>query len=71
MRGFLAPAVKVTVTESQKRFQTLSRGRRVKLARAAKTTLVKADQWARGNGRSAELGTALEHALKQLGAKKK
>jgi DNA-binding transcriptional regulator YhcF (GntR family) len=71
MRGFLAPALKVNPTESQKRFQALSRGRRVKLARAAKTTLVKADQWARGESRSADVSTALDHAVTQLGAKKK
>jgi hypothetical protein len=66
MRGFLAPSVKNTVTESQKRFQTLSRGRRVKLAKAAKTTLVKADQWARGESKSADVSSALEQALTQL-----
>ena len=71
MRGFLAPAVKVNPTDSQKRFQTLARGRRVKLARAAKTTLLKADQWARGEGKSADVGAALDHALAQLGAPKK
>lgn len=69
MRGFLAPAVANTQTESQKRFQTLSRGRRTKLAHAAKTTLVKADQWARGDSRSADVASALEAALKALKAK--
>ena len=46
------------------------RGRRVKLARMAKTTLVKADQWARGESRSTDVSTALEHALAQLKQKK-
>ncbi len=70
MRGFLAPAVKMTANESQQRFQTLSRGRRVKLARAAKTTLLKADQWARGESKSADVSNALEAALKALKQKK-
>lgn len=70
MRGFLAPAVKVIANESQQRFQTLSRGRRVKLARAAKTTLLKADQWARGECKSADVATALDAALKALKQKK-
>jgi hypothetical protein len=74
MRGSRTPSVKSLQNESQKSFQTLSRGRRAKLAKAAKTTLVKADQWARGDAVPAEIAGALESALKALqakGAKKK
>jgi hypothetical protein len=66
MRGARTPSVTLTTTESQNRFRSLSRGRRVKLAHAAKTTLVKADQWARGESKSAEIATALEQALASL-----
>ncbi len=74
MRGFLQPALKTIATEAQASFQTLSRGRRTKLAAAARTTLLKADQWARGAGVPADISEALETALKGLqakGAKKK
>jgi hypothetical protein len=47
----------------------MSRGRRAKLAKAAQTTLVKADQWARGDGTAQELSEAIERAL--AGMKKK
>ncbi len=70
MRGFLQPAHKTTQTDSQKRFTTLSRGRRTKLAEAAKTTLVKADQWARGGAVPADVSSALESALGSLKQKK-
>jgi hypothetical protein len=43
----------------------------MKLARAAQTTLVKADQWGRGDGAAPEVAAALEAALKSLSAKKK
>ena len=49
MRGFLHPAVRPIPSEAQTNFQGLQRGRRTKLARTASTTLVKADQWARGD----------------------
>lgn len=71
MRGYLEPAKRAMQTEAQKRFTTLSRGRRVKLAGQAKTTLVKADQWARAESVPEGVGEALEKALAALGAKKK
>ena len=71
MRGFLHPAVRIVPSEAQNGFQTLSRGRRTKLARAANTTLVKADQWARGDAVAADVGEALEGAVAALKSKKK
>jgi hypothetical protein len=68
MRGFLHPAVRHVPNEVQTNFQGLPRGRRSKLARAANTTLVKADQWARGEAVGADVSEALERAL---AAKKK
>ena len=68
MRGFLHPAVRPLASEAQTKFQGLQRGRRTKLARAANTTLVKADQWARGDVVSGDISEALEAALS---AKKK
>jgi hypothetical protein len=69
MRGFLHPAVQATTTESQNAFRALTRGRRTKLAKAAQTTLVKADQWARGGAVPGEIAEALERVLKALKAK--
>jgi hypothetical protein len=63
MRGFLTPAVRTLQTDLQTRFQTFSRGRRTKLAKAASTTLLKADQWARGDGAAADVATALDKAV--------
>ncbi len=71
MRGFHSPAVRAQLSEPQQTFQGLSRHRRTKLARAAHTTLVKADQWGRGVGVPAEVGSALEAGIKSLSAKKK
>jgi hypothetical protein len=71
MRGFLTPAVRTQTTDLQRAFQALSRHRRTKLARAAHTTLVKADQWGRGGAASSEVAQALESGLKSLSAKKK
>jgi hypothetical protein len=74
MRGFQRPALRLTPTDSQRSFRALSRHRRTKLARAAHTTLVKADQWSRGDTTPAEVASALERALLTLhakGAKKK
>lgn len=71
MRGFHTPAVRAQITDPQRAFQGLSRHRRTKLARAAQTTLLKADQWGRGAGASPEVATALEAGLKSLSAKKK
>jgi hypothetical protein len=71
MRGFLTPAVRPQTNDMQQAFQGLSRHRRTKLARAAHTTLVKADQWGRGGGAPSEIATALESGVKSLSAKKK
>ena len=69
MRGFQTPAVRAQITDPQRAFQGLSRHRRTKLARGAQTTLVKADQWGRGDGAAPEVAAALEAALKSLSAK--
>jgi hypothetical protein len=71
MRGFLKPSVKSQRSETQRGFAHLSRGRRVKLAKAARTTLVKADQWARGDAVAAEIATALEQTATAHLKKKK
>jgi hypothetical protein len=71
MRGFLHPAVRALPSEAQSNFQTLSRGRRTKLARAANTTLVKADQWAQGRAVGTDVGEALEAAFAARKTKKK
>lgn len=71
MRGFLQPALRPNPSESQSSFAELSRGRRSKLATAAQTTLVKADQWARGEHVSNDVAEALEAQLKTLQSKKK
>jgi uncharacterized protein YjhX (UPF0386 family) len=71
MRGFLQPSVKNATTESQTTFRKLQRGRRSKLAKAAQTTLVKADQWARGGKATSDVAEALEAQLKALAKKKK
>ena len=71
MRGFLSPAVRPLVSEPQRAFRTLSRHRRTKLARAAQTTLVKADAWGNGHAVAPEIAKALETGLKSLGSKKK
>lgn len=71
MRGFLQPALKNIATDLQKEFTKLSRGRRVKLAEAANTNLVKASQWSRGDVVPTEIATALESETKKHLAKKK
>ncbi len=71
MRGFLQSAVRVIPSESQDSFRSLSRSRRTKLAKAANTTLIKADQWARGDGATNDIGSALEQGLTALQSKKK
>ncbi|HEX7663569.1 MAG TPA: hypothetical protein VF407_03620 [Polyangiaceae bacterium] len=75
MRGYLQPAKKNSPSEAQTAFAGLPRGRRSKLAAAAQTTLVKADQWARGESVDAALNEALErshgeHQKKAAKAKK-
>jgi hypothetical protein len=71
MRGFLQPSLRNNPTESQTAFQALSRHRRAHLAEAAKTNLVKASQWARGEAVTPEIADALEQQLKAFQAKKK
>jgi hypothetical protein len=66
MRGFLQPAVRPQTNDAQNAFRGLSRHRRTKLAHAAHTTLVKADQWSRGDATAPEVATALEGALAAL-----
>ena len=69
MRGFLQPAHRSNPTESQTHFRGFTRGRRAKLAKAAQTTLVKADQWGRGDTVPSDVAEALEAAVKGLVAK--
>ena len=69
MRGFQRPAVRLTNTDSQRAFGALSRHRRTKLARAAQTTLLNADQWSRGDATPPEVAAALDRALQALDAK--
>lgn len=71
MRGFEKPAVRSTVTDSQKAFRALARHRRTKLAEAAETSLVKADQWGRGGPTDPKVAVALDTGLKALRAKHK
>ena len=70
MRGYLQPALKANQSETQSRFTALSRHRRTKLATAAQTTLIKADQWARGEVVAADVATALDGAVTSLKPKK-
>jgi len=69
MRGFLQPSLRNNPTDSQKAFGKLSRHRRAHLAEAAQTTLLKASQWARGEGVSQQVADALEQQLKAYQAK--
>jgi hypothetical protein len=71
MRGFLHPAVQNNPNEVQSKFAGFPRGRRSKLAKEANTTLLKADQWARGGSFAADVGEALERAIAARAAKKK
>jgi hypothetical protein len=66
MRGSRTPALRPLTNDLQKKTRGLSRHRRGKVAHAAHTTLVKVDQWARGDGVSAEIAGAIERAV--LGA---
>ena len=70
MRGSRTPAVRAQITDPQRAFQRLSRHRRTKLARAAQTTLVKADQWGRGDGAAPEVAASLEAGLRSLPARR-
>jgi hypothetical protein len=69
MRGNKQPAIRLAATAAQSSFRELSRHRRTKLARAAHTTLVKADQWGRGDVTEPEIASALERAFGALRAK--
>jgi hypothetical protein len=69
MRGFQQPAFRIMTTEAQRTFRALSRHRRTKLARTAHTTLLKADQWSRGDATPPETASALDVALQALTAK--
>lgn len=71
MRGFLQPSLRNNPTDSQTTFAGLSRHRRAHLAEAAKTTLVKASQWARGAAVAPDVAEALEAQVKAFSAKKK
>ena len=71
MRGFLQPALKKIPSENQVAFAALSRHRRVHLAEAAQTTLVKASQWSRGDDVAPAIAEALEKQLSAFQAKKK
>jgi len=70
MRGYQHPSLRHQTTDSQRAFRGLSSHRRTKVARAAHTTLLKADQWSCGGATGPELASALESALKALQAKK-
>jgi len=71
MRGFLHPAVQNNPNETQTTFAGLPRGRRSKLAKEANTTLLKADQWARGGIVGSDVSEALDRAFAARTAKKK
>jgi len=71
MRGYLQPAKKNAPSESQTAFSALRRGRRLKLAVSAQTNLLKADQWARGEGVDTAVSDALETAYAAHAKKKK
>jgi hypothetical protein len=66
MRGSRTPAVRPQPNDAQSKLRGLSRHRRTKIAHAAHTTLVKVDQWARGDALPADISGAIERAL--LGA---
>lgn len=71
MRGHTKPGKRRLTTDLQNAFFTFSRGRRAKLAKAAKTNLIKAHEWARGAIVSAELAKALEAQVKAHVGKKR
>lgn len=71
MRGFLQPALKNVPTDNQRAFAKLSRHRRVHLAEAAQTNLLKASQWARGGAVAPTVAEALDKQTAAHLAKKK
>lgn len=62
MRGHTRPSVHPEPSELQNKLSALSRHRRQKVAKAAHTTLVKVDQWARGDDVATEIAGAIERA---------
>ncbi len=71
MRGFLQPALKKVPSDLQTSFAKLSRHRRVHLAEAAQTSLLKASQWSRGDAVAPAVAEALEKQVSAHIAKKK
>lgn len=71
MRGYLQPGKRLVPSDEQQAFAALSRGRRSKIATAANTTLLKADQWADARGATAEIAEALVKGLEAMKAPKK
>jgi hypothetical protein len=63
MRGSRTPALRPLTTDLQDKLRGLSRHRRGKVAHAAHTTLVKVDQWARGDGLPVDIAGAIERAM--------
>jgi len=63
MRGSRTPALRPQTTELQDKLRNLTRHRRNKIAHAAHTTLVKVDQWGRGDEVGGDLGGSIERAL--------
>jgi hypothetical protein len=70
MRGSRTSAVRPQTTELQNKARGLSRHRRSKIAHAAHTTLVKVDQWGRGDALPADLAGAIERAVGAAGSGK-
>ncbi len=64
MRGYQAPSMRNNPSELQMFFTTLSRARQGKLAQSASTTLLKANQWARGEAVAGPIAQALDVAVK-------
>lgn len=71
MRGYLLPGKRPTQTDHQRLFESFTRHRRTKIAKAASTTLVKAHQWARAEAVDAALAKALDEQVVKHGPKKK
>jgi hypothetical protein len=71
MRGSRSPALRTLTSDLQNKLRTLSRHRRGKVAHAAHTTLVKVDQWGRGDGLPGDLAGAIERAVAVIGEPKK
>ncbi len=69
MRGFLQPSIRNNPSDSQLQFAKLSRHRRVHLAEAAQTTLVKASQWSRGDAVAPQVAEALDQLVKAFAEK--